>query len=249
MLVVAATALLPVLTLAAWSAARSWYWPDLLPGEWSARAWIYLVSPGSGVREALVTGTAIALAVVCLAVPVAAPAARALAMIPFRGKRLALFLLLLPVLAPPLSSAMGLHTVFVRWGLSDSYAGVVLAHLIPAVPYCTLMLAGSFSRLNPELEAVARTLGATPASVLRHVTLPAIAPGLAVAAAFAFLISWSQYLLTLLMGGGRIQTLPLQLVAFQRSGDDAMAAAVGLVLLAPAVLVFVAVSRFLRDTE
>jgi putative spermidine/putrescine transport system permease protein len=109
------------------------------------------------------------------------------------------------------------------------------------------MLVGSFSRLDPDLEAQARTLGANGIAVWRYVTFPALAPGLAVAASFAFLISWSQYLSTLLVGGGRIVTLPLALVAFQRSGDEAVTAALSLVFLAPTLFVFAVVARFLQQ--
>jgi putative spermidine/putrescine transport system permease protein len=84
-------------------------------------------------------------------------------------------------------------------------------------------------------------------AVWRHVTLPAIAPGMAVAFAFAFLISWSQYLLTLLIGGGRVLTLPLQLVAFQRGGDEAITAALSLLYLAPTGMVTLVVARCLKS--
>jgi putative spermidine/putrescine transport system permease protein len=184
--------------------------------------------------------------VTLLALLVSIPAARAIAWREFPGKRLLLFLVLLPVLAPPLAAAMGIHGLFLRIGLAETTAGVILVHLIPAIPYAILVLAGSFSRLDPDLEAQARTLGASPAAVLRYITFPAIAPGLALAAAFAFLISWSQYLLTLLIGGSRVLTLPLALVAFQRGGDEAITAALSLVFLFPTLLVFAAVSRYLR---
>ena len=72
---------------------------------------------------------------------------------------------------------------------------------------------------------------------------------LAVAASFAFLISWSQYLTTLLIGGARIVTLPLTLVAFQRGGDEAIAAALSFVYLAPAAAVAFSVARFLKERQ
>ena len=79
-------------------------------------------------------------------------------------------------------------------------------------------------------------LGAGPLRRLRHVTLPAVAPGMAVAALFAFLISWSEYILTLLIGGGTVQTLPLLLFASIGSADLTAAAALSLVIAAPPVL-------------
>jgi putative spermidine/putrescine transport system permease protein len=144
---------------------------------------------------------------------------------------------------------MGAHALFLRYGLTDTLIGVSLSHLISTVPYATLMLTGSFSRLDPDYEAQARTLGAKTLDVWRRVTFPAIAPGLAVAASFAFLISWSQYLTTLLIGGGRVVTLPLTLVAFQRSGDEAIAAALSLVYLAPTVAAAFSVALFLRENR
>ncbi|MCC6345374.1 MAG: ABC transporter permease subunit [Bryobacterales bacterium] len=245
-LILVLIAVVPLLVLALWSLSRGWLWPDLLPRAWTLRAWRYAASPLSGVPQSLAESVFIALIVAALALLLSIPAARAIALHSFRGKQAVLFVLLLPVLAPPVASAMGVHSLFIRLGLEETVWGVILAHLIPTVPYSTLMMAGSFSRFEQDQEAAARTLGASTRDVWRHVTLPALAPGIAVSAAFAFLVSWSQYLLTLLTGGGQVRTLPLSLIAFQRSGDDAMAAALALLYLAPAVLLFLAVSRFLR---
>lgn len=231
-----ALALWPVAALAVASLARNWRWPDVLPREWSLRAWQYVFSPASGAGEAFATSAAIATVVAIAAVLCALPAARALALRRSRAKSAVLMLMMLPVIAPPMASAMGLHGVFLRLGLADSVPGVMLVHLAPALTYATLMLAGSWSRFDTDLEAQARTLGAGAWAVWRHVTWPAIAPGVLVAFAFAFLVSWSQYLLTLLIGGGRVVTLPLHLVAFQRGGDEAITAALSLVFLAPALL-------------
>ena len=235
----------PMALLAAYSFARNWYWPSLLPFSWDLYAWQYVFSEESEVLDALSASFQIAVAVTVIAVAISLPAARVLAWRRFPGKRQLLFVLLLPVLSPPLAATMGLHGMFLRIGLTGTAAGVILAHLIPAVPYAILMLTGSFTRLDPDLEAQARTLGATRWHVMRHVTLPAIAPGVAVAASFAFLISWSQYLTTLLIGGGETRTLPIILVSFQSGGDPAIAAALCLVFLIPAVIAFGSVARFL----
>lgn len=239
----------PILLLAVWSVTRSWFWPELLPGGWSWRAWRYALSPTAGIGETLATSVGIALLVAGLALLVAWPAARIMARVDFPGKRILLFLLLLPVLAPPLASTLGMHALFLRYGLADTLAGVVLAHLVPGVPYAIMVLTGSFSRFEAGLEEQARTLGASPWQVWRGVTMPLLRPGLAVAGGFAFLISWSQYLSTLIIGGGRIQTLPLALVSFQQSGDEAITATLSLIFLAPAVLVFLIVGRLMVPDE
>jgi putative spermidine/putrescine transport system permease protein len=245
--VVAACALIPIGTVLLNSVASRWFWPSLLPAEWTLRAWSYVVSGNGGIGSALVTSTALALAVTGSAVALALPAARALALHTFRGKRVVLFALLLPMLAPPLAAAMGLHAVFLQLGLADSFMGVVLVHLIAAVPYATFVLAGTFSGFDPEWEAQARTLGANSWSVWTRITLPAIAPGLALAAILAFVVSWSQYVLTLLVGGGRVLTVPLVLVAFQRGGDEAVAAALAIVFVTPPLLLFALTASTFED--
>lgn len=196
--------------------------------------------------DAAAASLAIAGAVAAIATTLAVPAARAVASLDDRWRRYVTFALLLPVLAPPLAAAMGLHGVFLRLGLVDSSMAVVLVHLVPAVPYATLMLVGSFANLDPDYEAQARSLGATWRKVWGRVILPAIAPGLAVAVVFAFLVSWSQYLLTLMIGGGRVVTLPLAVVSFVRSGDEPVAAAASLLLVLPTLMAFGLVARHLR---
>jgi putative spermidine/putrescine transport system permease protein len=113
------------------------------------------------------------------------------------------------------------------------------------MPYMVLTLTSVFANYNPDYEGQARTLGARPLQILRHVTLPAIWPGLMVGSLFAFIISWSQYLFTLLIGGGQVITLPVLLFSFANSGDNAITAALSLVFIAPALLLFLFTSRYL----
>lgn len=240
-------ALAPLALLAVTSLGRRWFWPDLLPPEWSLRAWQYITSSDAGVMGALATSLALSGVVAITAVLIAVPAARVLALRRVPCKGLLTFGLLLPILTPPLAAAMGLHAVFLHLGLADSLAGVVLVHLVPAVPYATVMLAGSFAGFDTDWEAQARTLGAGRFAVWTRVTLPTLAPGLAVAGTFAFLVSWSQYLLTLLVGGGQVLTLPLLLVSFVRGGDEAVGAALSLLFIAPTLVLFAGAARVMRD--
>ena len=232
---------LPLAWLAIQSFAAGWLFPALIPPVFNLRAWRYLFDSSSGISNALINSLLIALTVTLLAIIFALPTARAIALHHFTGKKLLLFVLLLPILSPSIAAAIGTHALFLRYNLTDSYAGVILAHLIPTVPYCVLTLTGGFSRFDVEFEAQAKTLGASGWQVWRFVTLPAIAPSLLLSAVFAFLISWSQYLTTLLVGGGRIVTLPLVLVNFQRGGDEAVTAALTLIFLAPTI-VFLAIT-------
>ncbi|MFN9891686.1 MAG: ABC transporter permease [Acidobacteriota bacterium] len=223
---------LPVLFLAVRSLATRWFWPALWPGEWSGRAW-------SAVRaEPLANSLTLAVAVTVAAVLVALPLAG-----PYLRRPAVRWAVLTLALLPPLAASVGLHGLFLRLGLTDSWSGVALVHLIPATPYAIIAIAGSLSRFDEDLVAQARTLGAGPWAIWRHVKGPALAPGLATAAVFAFVISWSQYASTALIGGGRILTLPMALVGYQQSGDEAVAAALSLVFLSAPVMLSVWVER------
>lgn len=246
--VLTGAAVVPLIWLTVQSFAKNWRFPALVPPEWSFRAWSYLFDSSAGILSALLSSVLIALIVTITAVALAFPAARAIALHDFKSKGAVLFILLLPIFSPAIVAAVGEHALFLRIGLTDSWVGVVLAHLVPCVPYCVLTLAGSFSRFDVDLEAQAKTLGASRWQILRVVTLPSVAPGVLTAAVFAFLISWSQYLTTLLIGGGKIITLPLILIGFQRSSDEAITAALTLVFLAPTILFVALTAGFWRET-
>jgi putative spermidine/putrescine transport system permease protein len=234
---------LPLLPLAIWSFAHGWRFPDLLPQDWSLRAWSFALSPRSGVLESLFITTFVATATTCLAVLIGVPAGRALALHRFRGKALVTLLLLAPTILPGIAIAFGLHGVFLRAGLAGTVTGVILAHLVPVLPYMVLVMAAVFARFDPDHEAQARSLGASPWQTFRHVTLPAILPGLMTAALFAFLVSWSQYLLTLTIGGGRVQTLPLLLFSFASAGRNDIAGSVALIYILPGLVILILTAR------
>ncbi|HRQ42108.1 MAG TPA: ABC transporter permease subunit [Chloroflexota bacterium] len=235
----------PLLPLLIWAFVHRWFFPDVLPATWSGRAWIYLLSGSSQMGRALFNSVTVALAVTLLSLLIALPAARALALYPFRGKTAVLFFILAPALMPVIAVVMGMHVAFLRLGLADSRLGVILAHLVPVLPYLVLVLTAAFANYNLDYEGQARVLGARPYQVFRHVTLPAIWPGLMVGCLFAFLISWSQYLLTLIIGGGQVLTLPVLLLTFASSGDNTITAALSLVFITPALLLFLLTARYL----
>lgn len=236
-------ALLPLVPLVIWSFATQWFFPRLLPGRWTPAAWGYALSPTSRALEGLVNSLGLALIVVALCVVIGLPAARALGLRKFPGKALVEWLILAPLIVPSLVVAMGIHIFFIRYGLADTLMGVALVHLVPSLPYFVLVMASVFANYDTALEETARTLGASPLRVWWHVTLPAIAPGLAVAAMFTFLVSWSQYVSTLLIGGGRVVTLPMVLFPLVSASNHANAGAVGLLFMAPALLVLLVTAR------
>lgn len=222
-----------------------WFYPQLFPTELSLRAWQSIVAANSKVPEALWNSTILAVAVTFSSVVIGLPAARALGLYKFRGKRVIEFLIISPTIVPGIAVAMGLNINFIRWGLSGNLLGVGLVHLVPVMPYVVLTLAGVFANYDPDFEQQARSLGAGTLRTFWHVTLPAIFPGIVVASLFAYLISWSQYILTFLIGAGQVITMPVLLFSTASGSNNPLIAAMSLVFVAPSILILVLTARFL----
>jgi putative spermidine/putrescine transport system permease protein len=236
---------LPLVPLAIWSFARGWRFPDLLPREWSLKAWTYALSDTSGVLGSLGLTIFISVGATALSILVGVPAGRALGLYKFRGKQVVELMILAPVIVPGIAVALGIHSVFISLGLTNTVAGVMLVHLVPTLPYMVLVMAGIFANYDPAFEQQARSLGASPLQTLWHVTLPAILPGIIVGGLFAFLVSWSQYILTLLIGGGRVVTLPLLLFNFASSGRNDITGAIGMIYILPGILILLLTAKHL----
>lgn len=244
----AAALLAPLGVFALSALSLRWFYPQPFPTEWTAvtlqRA---LADPrvGAGIRD----GLTIAVAVTALALIIGYPAARTLGLRRFTGRQAAWTLLFLPTVVPPLAIGMGLNIAFLRLGLAGTLIGVILAHLVPTLPYVIFTLAGAFARYDEVYEYQALALGASRWRTLLTISLPLLAPGLLVAGLFAFLISWSQYLLTLLVGSGRILTLPVLVFSAAAGGNPATTAALSLIFLGPPLMVIAATAWQLRQPD
>ena len=239
------TAVVPMIPVLIWCFSSGWYFPHILPEQWSIRGWNYIAEPYSRAIPALINSLLIAGAVTLISFPIGIPAARALGLHTFRGKRIVEYLILAPLIVPELPVAIGIHILFIKYGLANTLSGVMLIHLILVVPYVVLVLAGVFANYRPETEESARTLGASPIKVFFFITLPAIFPGMVVGGLFAFIRSWRTYVFTLIIGGGVVETLPLVVFSFIGEGDSHMSAVLSMLFIAPAILMLLFTARYL----
>ncbi|MEM7648305.1 MAG: ABC transporter permease subunit [Cyanobacteria bacterium P01_A01_bin.70] len=238
---------LPFLPLLIWSFAQGWYFPQLLPEQWTVANWQAIFTASTKVGQGFVQSLAIASLATTLALVVGLPAGRALGLMEFPGKGAIKLFLLLPIIVSPLATLMGIQFVLIRLGLSGTLLGVVLVHLLPTIPYMTLVLSSVYANFDLGYEAQARTLGASPIQVLSQVTLPLIAPGVVVGALFAFLISWNEFLLTFFVGSGRVLTLPMVLFTSLQGGNTGLTAAIAITSILPALVFLLFSSRALSD--
>ena len=201
-------------TLAVWSVAGLWQFPDALPSAFTARSWeATLPRIAAPLGTTLTIACAATLAATALALLCLAEEDRA------GRRRIALALVYLPLIVPQVAFLFGLQLLF---GLSGAEAGLpalVLAHLVFVMPYVLLSLSDPWRAFDRRYETVAHGLGHGRGSTLWRVKLPMLMRAVLIAAAIGFAVSIGQYLPTLLVGGGRLPTVTTEAVALASGGN------------------------------
>ncbi len=211
---------IPLTPLVLWAGATRWSGTARLPQDLGVRGWREAVD--TGVISALVHSGLLGTAVALIATPLGVMAGRALGWRLLRRPALPSIVLLGPVVLAPFAVAMGLDVVILRVGIPEEVA-VVLVLSVFALPYTTYTMRATYLALDPDLEEQARVLGASPRQARHRVTLPAATAGFVTATGLAFLVGWSDYAVTLLIGGGQIITTPILIGSSAAgSGNDAL---------------------------
>lgn len=235
----------PLALFIVYSFTEGWFFPAPFPSEWTTTTFQRAMDDPRTLGG-MWQGFVIAVIVSLLSLILAFPAARALGLRQFRGRQIAWLMLFLPTVVPPLAIGMGLNILFLRVGLAGTIMGVSLAHLISTLPYTVFTLSSAFARYDENYEHQALALGANPMQIFFNITLRMMSPSLVVATLFAFLVSWSQYLLTLLIGGGKIITLPVLLFTAASGGNPSTIAIKSLLFILPPALVIAFTARELN---
>lgn len=216
--------------------------------DWSH--FISLVTLPSSV-DALELSLFTAAASTALCILFGVPIAVVLARTAFPGQGIVRALVLLPLVLPPVVGGIALLYTYGRFGLlgptltflginiAFSTTAVVLAQTFVSMPFLILSFEGALRSAGTGYEAIASTLGASPTTVLRRVTLPMLGPALVSGAILSFARALGEFGATLTFAGslqGTTQTLPLDLY-FQLENSPNTAVALSLVLVAVAILV------------
>jgi putative spermidine/putrescine transport system permease protein len=159
-------------------------------------------------------------------------------------KRLVRLLVLAPLIVPLIVSAVALFDILSRLRLVESFLGLVLAHTVLAMPFSVIVIENGLAHFDLSLEEAARTLGASRLGAFRKVTLPLIAPTVAGAGLFAFVTSWDEVVVVLLVGGTSQQTLPVKMFLFMETELRPTVAAVSTLLIVGLVLALLLMQLF-----
>ena len=240
----AAMGAIPAMILILASISSGWSWPDVIPQKFSLRAWRYIFSSES--IFAVVTTVKISTAVIFIDLMLALPAANALGRHSFRFKRLTSALLMAPIIMPPLAITMGLHKTFIRMGLTENIWGVVAASIFPTLPYMIRALAVGYENIGHSWGEQAKMLGAGAFSRFCHVTFPMLLPATVAGSSIVLLVSMSQYIIVLLIGGGTVKTLTVVMFPYISGGDTAIGAAYSIIFAAVSLALLFLMDIFIK---
>jgi putative spermidine/putrescine transport system permease protein len=194
----------------------------------------------------------VVLAVVALAGLLGVPAAYALARRDFPGQKLVMLLFLLPLLVPPITYGIPMATVLYRTGLGGTMAGVILANLVPTVPFVILVMIPFIEQIDPRIEAAARVFGAGTFRLFVHVLLPILMPGVLAALLLVLVRTIGMFELTFLTAGPTSQTLVVALYyAVFAAGVRAVQSidAMAVIYMATTLIWLLIALRFVNPTQ
>ncbi|WP_341915053.1 ABC transporter permease subunit [Ferrovibrio terrae] len=221
--------------------------PNGFTTKWYFSAWAEFQ-----LDDVLITTFQVVGAVVALSGLLGVLGAYALARREFPGKRLVMLLILLPLLVPPLTYGIPLATVLYQFGAAGSVFGVILANLVPTVPFVILVMIPFIEQIDPRIEAAARVFGANSRQMFVHVLVPLLAPGILAALLMVLVRTIAMFELTFFTAGPSSQTLVVALyyavyAAGVRAGQSIDAMAV--IYMATTMVWLLIALRFVNPTQ
>lgn len=232
------------------SFATHWF-GSWLPAGWTlkyyAQSWQSYQLSGI-----LVVTLQVAFTAVIVSLLIGTPAAYVLARRNFVGKRLMMLTFLLPIMVPPITYGIPLATLLYKLHLGGTLTGVVIANLVPPVPFVILVMTPFIEQIDPRIEAAARMCGAKTWQVFLRVLSPLLVPGLLAAALLVLIQTVALFELTFLVSGPGSQTLVVALyyAVFASGIRPAQAiSAMAVIYMLTTLVVLVVALRYVRPTQ
>jgi putative spermidine/putrescine transport system permease protein len=163
-----------------------------------------------------------------------------------------MLLFLLPLLVPPITFGIPLATVLYKLGLAGQMSGVVLANLVPTVPFVILVMIPFIEQIDTKIEQAARVFGANTFKLFVHVLLPLLMPGILASLLLVLVRTIAMFELTFLTAGPTSQTLVVALYyAVFAAGVRAVQSidAMAVVYMATTLIWLVIALRFVNPTQ
>ncbi|MEN6316688.1 MAG: ABC transporter permease subunit [Clostridiaceae bacterium] len=194
-----------LLTVILNSFSKGWY-SGFLPKTYTTE-WYKYAANDHDIGNLLWVTTIVVVAVIFISLVISLPAAYVMARHDFRFKRIILTLFMLPMLIPPMTYGVPLASVLYKVKLAPKISGVILANLVPIVPFMILLLVPFIEQVGENLESAAKMLGASRTQTFFRILMPLTKPGILTSIILSVTKTISMFELSFLVAGGKSQTL------------------------------------------
>jgi len=229
---------LPLIVLVLYSVSEAWRYPHLVPQRLSARAWEFVKDQWRPIVGSLASSLLYSALTVLLTFAFCVLPAGVFARESFPHKTILEAVLLAPALVPSITFTMGIHYLFILVRLTDTLPGVVLVLSLFSYPYMLRALTAGFQAYGEEYDVCAENLGAGQWMRLVRIDLPLLLPAIVSGGTVVFLVSFSEYFLVFVIGGGAVASYTGYLFPYLRSSDRPLASILTLLFLCLPILLF-----------
>jgi len=236
---------LPPVVLLIYSFAPVWNYPDVIPGKLGSGSFSFVFNQRNDIILSLASSFTYSMAAVIFTIIITILPAQVFARKKFKGRIFLETVLIAPALLPSISYAMGAHYIFIKTGLSDSFIGLVLILSAMSYPYMLRALTAGFIAYGEEYALCSKNLGAGFFTTLFQVELPLLLPSIISGGTVVFLVSFSEYFLVFLIGGGIVPSYSGYLFPFLNSSELSIASLLTLIFLIVPFLLFIVIEIFL----
>ena len=197
-----------------------------------------------GIIPGTINSIVVAIITLVLSTIIAAPAGYAISRYIFRGRDTYRLSILAVRAFPVVILAIPLAVVFINAGIYDSVFSLALMHTALTLPTTILVIGSVFASIPYELEEAAQVYGCTPLQAFRTVVMPLVAPGIAAAAIFTFVMSWNEVFAASILTV-RNRTLPAQVLSTLSQSSEPYQFAGAFFMMIPALIFIFIIRRYL----
>ena len=245
--VIALFLLLPIVFIVLLSFGSS-QWLVFPPPGWTLKWYEQFFSNPEWMASVLTSLKGAVITTLC-AVALGLPSAFALVRGRFPGRELLYALFTLPMIVPLVIIAVAVYALFLKLGYTGTLFSFVVSHVIVALPFTIISIINSLKLFDQSIEDAAVICGASRLQAVYRVTFPAIRPGMVAGALFAFLVSWDEVVLSVMMASPTLQTLPVKMWTTLRQDLTPVIAVASTLLIGLSVLIMVIAAALRRRNE
>ena len=204
----------PILTVIFMSFVSSKY--STFPLGGTTFKWYKMAAADQNILSALKTSFMISITATIFATCIGMLAALGIVRGRFRGKEILKATFLSPMIVPEIITGIALLSFASILHMEGGILLIVVAHILIGLPFVLTIVSARLYGFDRSLEEAAMDLGANEVTTFRRITLPLILPGIIGGALLAFTVSFDNFMITYLLAGPGVTTIPIQIYSMVR---------------------------------